>query len=240
MTRTTGNPALAQALSGEVARRARRHLVAEFDMQTLSGSVLTDLSGNGNNATFTAAPTVTAEGITFNGTYYADFVLAAALQENYSFVVVMKGAPSGYIVFGSRNVTDGIGAWLRNNSPGPILSAGVESNDCTISPALTGSAYAALIGKVYPGNQARGKVLGSGILGYRNTLRPDFVLDTRTRWRIGGAAQTSGGDHNAPYLLLDTGTIAYIMLFNTVTDEDQDGAILEYITATLAPRGITL
>lgn len=238
--RTTGNPTLAQSLSGDLTRRARRGLVAEFDMQTQSGGALTDLSGNGYNATLAGGPQFTSEGLAFTGSQYADFILPNGLGLGYSMAIVFKAAANGYVVFGSRNSDDQVGSWVRSMPDSIMVTSGIANNDAKVTPLASLNAYSAITAKVYPFGQARGRLMGTGTLGYRSTLRPDGVADTRARWRIGGGANTSGTNHDNPYLLLDQGTIAYIMLFNIVTSEDQDGAILEYLAAKLLPRGIPL
>jgi|GEM_PF-6465898 len=51
-----------------VINLVRRGIVAEYRMTDAIGTVLPDSSGNGNDGTLVAAPTVTAAGVAFNGT----------------------------------------------------------------------------------------------------------------------------------------------------------------------------
>lgn len=240
----SGNPALYLPVAGEAARLAREGMIAEFDMLTFSGGnnkLLLDQSGNGNNALFNLTPTLSSTGTTFGGTYWADFTLPV-LARNYTYFAVILSNSGGFFVFGSYNASDQRGSSLRLGAVAPGLSSAQHGSTGNVAngPTSNGSAWVPIIVKMSDDNQARIKQLGTGILGYRNSLRgEDYGDEDRTLWRIGAAMQTSGADHTVNYLPLEQGTIAYCGVYNRVTTDNQDAALLHYLRGKLAGRGIT-
>lgn len=244
MTLATNNPAFALPHSDDVALDARAGLIAEFDMVTYnSATVLADISGNGNHATFPAAPTVNAQGTVFTGTEYADFVLPSALLKNYSVVVVVKSAYAGYYIGGSWNQTQLAGTAIRaHSSSGLTVTSGISSNTIIAIDGPDTVNYRHVVAKVLSNAAFRARTLNSGVLGYRNGLRPlkNAELDTRTRWRIGAVAQTVDADTDAPLSPLNSGTIAWFALYGRATSDAQDAAIYAYLKAKMAARSITI
>lgn len=222
--------------AGEITRFAHEGMIAEWDMQTLIGSSLRDLTGQGNHALFNAPPTVTSQGISFNGTYWADMTLPAPLLNEFSFFLVHRVPGDGYLAFGDRNASSKQGYSLRMFGNVQINSQS-DFNDGT-GPVSNGTIWTATIVKVDAEGHARIKSLTGGILGYTHVLRADGD-DVRTLWRIGaGIANLSGTD--SAYLPLASGTLAYAGIFSRMPSEDQDAALLSYLRTALAPRGITL
>jgi hypothetical protein len=232
----TGNPLIPGATRG---------LLAEYDMLTFdagNNKLMLDQSGNGNDALFNLTPTVTAEGVSFNGTYYADVTLPV-LTRNFSYATIFKGNGAGYHLGGSYNVTDQRGSSIRTGASGATSSTiyhGRNGNTAN-GPTIGASIWVAIIVKMNEANQARVKALPRGILGYTNSLSPEeYGADDRTLWRIGGAMQTSGGDHTVIYQPLDQGTIAWFGIFDHYTSEEQDEALLTYLQDLMTPRSITI
>jgi hypothetical protein len=242
MTITTSDPRLFLPPSGEVARLAREGLLAEWDMATFdadNAKLMLDQSGNGFNALFTATPTLNTAGVTFTGAYWADAVLPM-LSNRYSALVVFAGPGPGYHVFGNRTqAASGNGTQFQS---GPYLLHGVGGNQCAIAAATGTNVWQAPIAKVYENNQARANQITGGILEYTNTLREeDGSPDTQTVWRIGGTRTTSGGDPNAiGSFPMNSGGIAWAMVWDHITSERQDAAIAAYLRAKLLPRGVLL
>ena len=246
MTIATKNPAFALPHTDDLALDARHGIVAEFDMLTYSsGTVMTDVSGNGRNATFNVAPTVNAEGTVFGGGKYATFDLPAGLGDNYTFAVVAKANNGGYWLGGCHNVNDNIGSSLQAHPAAVKLISGNNANEAFIANASSSGTYAGYIAKVAPfepGGLGRGCAMGSGPLGYRNCIRPSLLAekDTRTKWAIGATFQTSGGNHDTIYNPLDTGTIAYFAVWNRAVDDEQDAQIYAWLKGVMAGRSITI
>jgi hypothetical protein len=222
--------------AGEIARFAHEGMIVEWDMKTLVGNSLRDLTGQGNHALFNAAPTVTAQGISFNGTYWADALIQPALKNEFSFFLVSKVPGDGYIAFGNRNATTQQGHSLRM-LPNMQLNGQSDFNDCA-GPVSNGNVWTAVIVKVDAEGHARIKSLTGGILGYTHILRADGD-DLRTLWRIGAGIGNLNGTDSA-YLPLASGVLAYAGIFNRMTSEDQDAALLSLLRASLTPRGIAL
>jgi hypothetical protein len=242
MTVKTSDPRLFLPPSGEVARLAREGLLAEWDMATFdagNAKLMLDQSGNGFNALFTANPTRATEGVVFNGSYWADAVLPV-LNNRYSALVVYAGGSGGYHIFGNRTQAgSGNGTQFQ---VGPTLLHGITANQCSIFTATGANVYQAPIAKVYENNQARANQITGGILEYTNTIREeDDSPDVQTVWRIGGTRTTSGGNPNAIGTFpMNSGVIAYAMIWDHITSDRQDAAISAYLRAKLSPRGVLL
>lgn len=238
MTIKTGNPLFPIRSAAEVTRFAREGLIAEWDCKTFSpAAVMTDLSGNGHDMTFTTAPTGTSGGISFNGTYWGDATLPV-LTRNYSLFLVHKMPTSGFVAFGNRNSTAARGVWMR---PFPTAGGGtvqIESaevaNDAN-GPSASATTWTATIVKIYEDNQARAKGLTQGILGYSHTIRGTFA-DDRALWRLGSGIQNVTDSLNP----MPSGEAAYCGVFNRITSERQDAALLAYLKGILTPRGVTI
>jgi len=232
----TKDPRFPQLGAGEIARFAHEGMIAEWDMKTLNGNSLRDLTGQGNHALFNAAPTVTAQGISFNGTYWADMTLTAPLLNEFAFFLVHRVPADGYLAFGDRNASTRQGYCLRMINYAQVYSQS-DSNE-GLGPVSNGNIWTATIVKVDAEGHARIKSLTGGVLGYTHALRADGD-DLRTMWRIGaGIANLNGAD--SVYQPLMSGTLAYAGIFNRMPSEDQDAALASYLRAALAPRGIVI
>jgi hypothetical protein len=235
----TSNPGLHVTLSTERDRKARQGCIGEWDMLTVAGDVMTDLSGNGNNFIFINTPSVGATGVTFDGANYADMVLSAALLDSYSCLLVAKAtATGGYYAFGTLNSTDNVGVSVRLLASRMDFYVGSGGNTVT-GPPCTSVAWGAGLYTVER-LQGRARAIRAGRLATNNALSPHTLQDTRTRWRLGAKASTSGSDHDVADNFLPAGTIvAYAMLFNRIVGYAQSMCLEEYIKAKMAARGIT-
>lgn len=243
MANDTSNPALWLPNATEYERLAREGMIAEFDMLTFDpgdDTLLLDQSGQGNDAVFTLTPTVTSEGVQFDGTYYADFTLPV-LERSYSYIIIIKSNAGGLYAFGSYNFTDKRGSCIRVGSGSKYTVEHGSSGNIAEGPATSSTLYKSLLVNMSEDNQARLRPLTLGVLGWTNSLRGEaYAAEDRTLWRIGAIMQTVAGDHTVVYQPLNTGTIAYCAVFNRVVSERQAAALLRYLQELMGARGVTI
>lgn len=210
-------------------------ILAEWDMKTIAGTAMTDVSGNGNTATFTGTPTITAFGVSFNGTYWADATIAALPGDNFSFFYVAKIFGEGYYAMGSFNNALGPMGHAFRAMPGftELFASDLNNSSQVGSPMANDKWYSAFANIDKRHGRVRGITQGPGL--WAPTLREDNAASTRTRWRIGAAFTTA----EAALLPLVSGEIAYCGIFKRVLSEGDIYRLIPYIQSKLTPRGIT-
>ncbi|HEX7891476.1 MAG TPA: hypothetical protein VF522_19145 [Ramlibacter sp.] len=239
----TGNIAM-PIMQTDIARVARRNMIAEFDMLTYDGGnpkLLLDQSGNGFNATFLNNPTVGATGVTFDTINYADFDLTTDLVDDYAFTCVVKTTTSGRYIFGNHNSADGKGRSFNAFSGGAQVDLRGHATSLHAYCAFPGSTvWMALHARCLDRTMFMRDLVTKPYLGQWGTLQ-STQTSGRLRWRIGAGATTVGGDSNVSEVpLSNTGTIAYCAVFKKATDVAQEQALLKYLHDRLTARGITL
>jgi hypothetical protein len=229
---SSGNPGMRLGSTSDRDRIARRGVIGEWDMLTISGGTqLDDLSGNANHFVFSAAPTTDAEGWVADGTTYADMTLAAALTTDYSFAIVYKTSGTGFHIFGNASVSGGTGLSIRMHTQQRLV--GPATNEAYI----TGSGWKGMLA-VVDQKHARFRNLSGGLLDTTHMLREFSAAELAAMpatWRIGG--QGVGGALTSP---APAGAkVSYLMMFDTVVDFNQSTCLSEYIAEKMAARGVT-
>jgi hypothetical protein len=220
-------------------RMALRGCIGEWDMQTRTGSVLTDLSGAGHNFTFSASPNVTSTGIDFGGTNYADTTISPAMVKDFTMAIVLNAGDFGYYAFSNANDSDHVGVSFRPAGFGGGCDIEGPFANFAYGPGSVGQWTSAIA------TFANGLGKNMSLKGGRSTMTMFLremntnEMGSRTLWRLGGSATTSGGNHDAVQAFTFRGTIAYALLFNVVKSYAEIAAINDYLKPKLAARGIT-
>lgn len=258
---STRNPALKLTTSSDRELRAKEGCIGEWDMLTFDAGdnkKLLDLSGNANHFNFISAPTLVTAGLTTDsgGVNYADMVLASPLVDNYSILFVGRGDASSNTAYmaGTFNNTalDGV-FWGPTTNFGLLAYLDSTSRTASAQPTSSGYPSAATVSAApypYPSQIftvqkrfIRNRPTSGGRLLNHIGINKGTGAG-RSRWRLGGVAQTVGGDdavyYQKPGLPACTFTFAYMMLFNKVKDYEEGFCLHEYIKAKMAARGVTI
>lgn len=224
--------------SNEVSLYAREGMIAEFNFRNFSSSTVCPnlITGSGvSDVTYASAPTVSSStGVALDGTHIGTFT-TPTLNDNYSVFIAARNIADGYNCFGSFNTTDGVGTGLRVQSGMMTLMTGKVSNYCNIGTPTAG-VWHGWISRIV-NKQGRGRNITSRVYAVTPVR---WNLDTRTNWKVGACAQTTGANHDVDWFPSATGNIVYAALWNKVLTTQQEQAWLTTVSALLATSSITL
>ena len=208
-------------------------------MLSWSGNTLLDQSGNGINATFVNAPTLTTEGLTMGpatGGQYGSFSITPALAELSILAVtkVTSAGSSGVITnhVGTSGSVDGCGLTVNNSNRYDFkIKRSIYELNYAKGPTVSSSTWTAVLARVHINLGIVGK-LGGGKLSRNHSPHRFNVPLALTNWRIGSNPDGSG--------VLASGKIALLRVYNRSISDVQEQALLGEVTGLMNARGIVL
>ncbi|MDF4644911.1 hypothetical protein P3488_10370 [Vibrio parahaemolyticus] len=220
---------------------AQLGLLAEWDMQTIIGTSLQDLSGNNNHAVMGSTPnhSVISQGIQYPTNANTDSVAVTSLtakQKNTTvFSLVRRDtALSDGFMLGAWDY-GGHGLWWTGSDPDKLANAikGVP-NDGFVGKSLSIGQWALLVLTLNEDGTATFKELLSG------------HSESETIGSFVGAEYAIGGNYFGPNgsevrQFQSTGvTLGYCGVYDKALSDEAEGYLLDYIKDKMLQRGVAL
>lgn len=209
-------------------------LVAAYDMVTIEGATLKDISGNGNDGTINGA-TPTASGLVFDGN--DDYVSLPALIGNSDCMVLaiahnIFGASTGYIWAESHD-TDALTliSFTHRNDGALFRDADNNGNGVALNPIPFDRQYHAYY------LRREGRTAGLGVIdtGALTTADLGALINVETNLAALGARDSGASRDN-----FWEGTLAYVLIFDRALSDGELGAAYEQIRRILQRRRVLL
>jgi hypothetical protein len=238
----TNNPALPIVNTG--VHPVTPLLVAEYDMLSFldDGVTLLDQSGNGHAASFNGPPIRDYEGVTFDGSRYANTGLSNRGVNMAAFVVVevldAAAAGGGHVISNWGAFTGAI-LPVAGAAGGPWrfrAQVGVSENASTDAAPAVSRRWELRYMPVGAGGVTAIKNLAAGTAGPATGGG-----NTATRsWLIGSSWGISDASAEEPGFRLAGCKLAYIGFLSKVLTAREEGWLLDYAQGKMAQRGIAL
>ncbi len=226
---------------------ALKNVITLLDCQTFDGgdpTIMTDLSGNGINGQWSAAPTTSADGVHFDGVKYFDLPDNLG-DENVTVYAVMKMVdnPGSTHMFGNLDHATSTGfAFLAYTGWGLQGRYNSSSNNTTVVNTEGDHPNAGLnVSVVYKCAAWRGRLiierLDTGTI--TQTRRKNGQAEAQPPWANGWRF---GGTRNAGALYLPTNDLRLGMaaMIDGYADGAQDVAMHQMMKTNMAARGVTV
>lgn len=230
----------------------RSGLIAEWRMDDGSGQVVTDYSGNGyhlqlganaNAGGDAADPTWSSEGLTFAAGDYLTSAQAALRPDVYTVMAVFAdsaaaGTIQSFVAWGSDYVgSAGPGLYFRINTANKpvtyLSSVGTDSYKVHLSPTALNDGNYRVITFTCPGTSNANAFLSS-IWLHKTELSVDTTKNEGDPYEAKTAFRIGTGRYNL------IAKLAAVVMYNRTLSESEIGSNVDYLTALLATRGVTV
>lgn len=220
---------------------AQLGLLAEWDMQTIIGTSLQDLSGNNNHAAMGATPnhSVISHGIQYPTNANDDVVAVSPLQSKQNdetiFCLVRKDADSATgFSLGAWNYK-GRGFWWTGESGSKVINAIDGPTDSSfVGLPLNKEQWALIVLKANVDGSATFKEL---LTGHSNS-KPIGSF-TSAQYSVGGNYYGPAGSEARQWPSVGV-TLGYCGVYDKALSDDEEGYLLDYIKAKMLQRGVVL
>lgn len=209
-------------------------LKIQYDMVTISGSTLIDVSGNGNDGTLHST-TSTARGLTFNGTSSYIDVPAIVKNSDYTVIAVHNGSNVTSVVWYEGDAGQNSFMRLSSNSSNYARLSSSGGDSGSFGPIVPN--YASDYHGYYVQRSSRSAMAGMIDRPYRSAVTltgtPNYGGDI-----CGSLGAQSFNAACATQNSFFTGSMAYFLLYTRALTVNEINAAYEAIRAAISGRSV--